>query len=71
MDPAKVVSVLEGTMNPNLRKEAEDQLDQVKTNIYAKISLIICNKEGDVFFSKISVICWNLDIMFQSFRNQF
>ena len=29
MDPAKVVSVLEGTMNPNLQKQAEAQLDQV------------------------------------------
>lgn len=29
MDPAKVITVLEGTMNPALRQEAEVQLDQV------------------------------------------
>ncbi|CAK8692133.1 unnamed protein product [Clavelina lepadiformis] len=29
MDPAKVVNVLEGTMSPNLRKEAENQLEQM------------------------------------------
>ena len=32
MDPAKVITVLEGTMNPVLRKEAEDQLNQVIEN---------------------------------------
>ena len=35
MDPAKVVTILEGTMNPNLRKEAEEQLDQVSNDLHA------------------------------------